>query len=107
MRIIKTTYRNTICTWPAEERPREKLAKYGEHTLTNSELLAILLRTGVKGETALDLARRILHKFKTFRNMSHTDTRSWNEIRGLGPAKIAQIKAAIEIGRRFREIEIK
>lgn len=104
---MKTTYRNTICTWPAEERPREKLAKYGEHTLTNSELLAILLRTGVKGETALDLARRIITKFKTFRNMSHTDSRSWAGFRGLGPAKIAQIKAALEIGRRFREVELK
>ena len=101
------TFKNSIRDWPVDERPRERLIKHGEHKLSNSELLAILLRTGVKGETALDLARRILHKFKTFRNMSHTDIRSWNEIKGLGPAKIAQIKAAIEIGRRFREIEIK
>ena len=101
------TFKNSIRDWPVDERPRERLVKHGEHKLSNSELLAILLRTGVKGETALDLARRILHKFKTFRNMSHTDINSWNEIKGLGPAKIAQIKAAIEIGRRFREIEIK
>ncbi len=100
-------FKNAIRDWPVDERPRERLVKHGEDKLSNSELLAILLRTGVKGETALDLARRILHKFKTFRNMSHTDIRSWNEIRGLGPAKIAQIKAAIEIGRRFREIEMK
>ena len=98
-------YHNSICQWPIEERPRERLAKYGEHQLSNSELLAILLRTGVKGATALDLARSILNKFKTFRNMSHTDARAWDEFKGLGPAKLAQIKAAIEIGRRFREVE--
>ncbi|HLF18833.1 MAG TPA: JAB domain-containing protein [Candidatus Omnitrophota bacterium] len=72
---MKETYRSTICNWPINDRPRERLAKYGEHNLSNTELLAILLRTGVKGETAIDLARKILNKFKTFRNMSHTDSR--------------------------------
>ena len=87
--------------WPEDERPREKLLKLGEHTLSNTELLAILLRTGTKGESAIDLARKVVLKFKTFRNMSHTDIRDWKEFKGLGKAKIAQIKAAIEIGRRF------
>jgi DNA repair protein RadC len=96
-----------IKSWPKDERPREKLLKSGEHTLNNSELLAILLRSGVKGESAIDLARKIMAKFKTFRNMSHTDIRDWKEFKGLGIAKIAQIKAAIEIGRRFREDEVK
>ncbi len=96
-----------IKTWPEDDRPREKLLKNGEHTLSNSELLAILLRSGVKGQSAIDLARKILEKFKTFRNMSHTDLSQWKEFKGLGIAKIAQIKAAIEIGRRFREDEVK
>jgi len=100
-------YKNSICHWPIEDRPREKLIRYGEHTLSSCELLAIIIRTGIKGESALDLARKILSKFKTFRHMSHTDPRDWKEFKGLGPAKIAQIKAALEIGRRFREIEIK
>ncbi|KPK42903.1 MAG: hypothetical protein AMJ78_00645 [Omnitrophica WOR_2 bacterium SM23_29] len=91
----------TIKNWPKGERPREKLFKSGEHTLSNAELLAILLRSGVKGQSAIDLARKILSKFGTFRNMSHTDIRDWKEFKGLGQAKIAQIKAAIEIGRRF------
>jgi DNA repair protein radc len=68
--------------------------------------LAILLRSGVKGSSALDLARAILNKFKTFRRMSHTDISQWKEFKGLGTAKIAQIRAAIEIGRRFREEEL-
>ncbi len=86
---------------PKAERPREKLVKNGEHTLTDSELLAILLRTGTEGENAIDLARRLLNKFKTFQNMSHTDIRDWKEFKGLGEAKIAQLKAALELARRF------
>jgi DNA repair protein RadC len=95
------SYKSTIKDWPKDERPREKLFKSGEHTLSNTELLAILLRSGVKGQSAIDLARSILSKFNTFREMSHTDIRDWKEFKGLGQAKIAQIKAAIEIGRRF------
>jgi DNA repair protein RadC len=97
----------SICEWPLEDRPREKLLKLGEENLSNSELLAILIRTGVKGESAVQLARRILTKFKTFRAMSHTTQADWSEFKGLGQAKLAQIKAAIEIGRRFRENEMK
>ena len=100
-------YNTNIKNWPEEDRPREKLLKYGEYTLSNSELLAILLRSGTKGESAIDLARKILHKFKNFRNMSHTDISYLKEFKGLGTAKITQIKAAIEIGRRFREEEAK
>lgn len=95
-----------IKSWPSDDRPREKLLKRGAGALSNSELLAILLRTGVAGNSAIDLARQIIEKFGTFRNMSHTDMREWNEFKGLGPAKIAQIKAALEIGRRFREDEV-
>ena len=95
-----------IKSWPQDDRPREKLLKKGAGALSNSELLAILLRTGVQGCSAIDLSRNLLDKFGTFRNMSHTDVREWKEFKGLGPAKIAQIKAALEIGRRFREDEV-
>ncbi|OIN98737.1 hypothetical protein AUJ66_00435 [Candidatus Desantisbacteria bacterium CG1_02_38_46] len=87
--------------WPVDDRPREKLLKWGEHTLSDAELIAILIRTGTRGISAIDLGRRILQKFKTFRQMSHTDISQWREIVGLGNTKICQIKAAIEIGRRF------
>lgn len=100
-------YSTAINNWPQEDRPREKLFNKGEHTLTNTELIAILLRTGVKGQSAIDLARSIMQKFKTFRNMSHTNLCHWRECRGLGPAKIAQVKTALEIGRRFSEEKIK
>ena len=103
----KKLYPEAICNWPKDDRPREKLLRNGEHTLSNSELLAILLGTGVKGQSAVDLARKILQKFKTFRNLSHTDLSHWKEFKGLGIAKIAQIKAAIEVGRRFKEEAVK
>jgi len=95
-----------IKTWPEDDRPREKLLKKGARVLSNSELLAILLRTGTNGISAIDLARKVLKKFGTFRNMAHTDTRDWKEFKGLGGAKIAQIHAALEIGRRYREDEV-
>ena len=68
-----------IKSWPEDDRPREKLLKKGSDALSSSELLAILLRTGVQGESAIDLARRIMNKFGSFRNMSQTDARDWQE----------------------------
>lgn len=97
----KKVYPKAILNWPKDDRPRERLLKHGEHTLSDSELLAILLRTGTNGQSAIDLARRIFQKFKTFTNMGHTDKRDWKEFKGLGNAKIAQLKAAFEIARRF------
>lgn len=93
--------------WSSEDQPREKLLLQGEHTLSDSELLAILLRTGSYGQSALDLARIILKKFKSFRKMSRLDISEWKGFKGLGAVKIAQIKAAIEIGRRFTEQDMK
>jgi len=94
-----------IKNWPVDDRPREKLLKKGARALTNSELLAILLRTGIKGSSAIDLARKVMEKFGTFRNMLHVDVRDWKEFKGIGNAKVAHIQSALEIGRRFREDE--
>lgn len=96
-----------IKNWPSDDRPREKLLQKGAAVLSNAELLAILLRTGVKGESAIDLARCIIDTFGSFRNMNQTDMRDWKIFKGLGPAKLAQIQAALEIGRRFRDVEVR
>jgi DNA repair protein RadC len=96
----------SIKNWPEDDRPREKLLKKGAKTLSNSELLAILLRTGTSGSSAIDLARSIMKKFGTFRNMAHTDARDWKEFKGLGSAKIAHVQAALEIGRRYRQDDV-
>jgi len=104
---MKDTRKSTsIKSWPQDDRPREKLLKKGAKALSNSELLAILLRTGTNGLSAIDLARDVLKRFGTFRNMVHTDARDWKDFKGLGNAKIAHIQAALEIGRRFREDEV-
>ena len=105
MKLVKKL--SGIKAWPEEDRPREKLFREGEHKLTDTELLAILLRTGRRGESALDLARKILREFRSFRNMANLDLKQWKKLKGLGMAKIAQIKAAIEIGRRFGEEKIR
>ena len=105
--MAKYNQKSGIKGWPEGERPREKLLKFGEHMLTDAELLAILLRSGTKGNSAVDLGRNLITKFKNFRNMSHTDISQWREFKGLGDAKICQIKAAIEIGRRFMTEEKK
>ena len=99
-------YEKSIKNWPEDDRPREKLLKNGAKALSNSELLTILLRTGTNGSSALDLARKVMKKFSTFRNMVHTDARDWKEFKGLGSAKIAHVQAALEIGRRYREDEV-
>jgi DNA repair protein RadC len=104
--MVKERKATGIKTWPEDDRPREKLLKKGAGALSNSELLAILLRTGTRGISAIDLARKILKKFSTFRNMAHTDARDWKEFKGLGGAKIAHIQAALEIGRRYRQDDV-
>ncbi len=99
-------YSTSICQWPLNDRPRERLAKYGVESLSDSELLAILVRTGGQGFSAVDLGRRIVRQFGTFREMGESADERWLDIPGIGPAKIAQIRAAIEIGRRYRENQI-
>ena len=102
-RMAKESKATGIKTWPEDDRPREKLLKRGAGALSNSELLAILLRTGTNGTSAIDLARKVLKKFGSFRNMAHTDSRDWKDLKGLGGTKIAHIQAALGLGRRYRE----
>ncbi|MBC8473377.1 MAG: DNA repair protein RadC [Candidatus Omnitrophica bacterium] len=93
--------RYSIKKWPAHERPRERLFKYGEHTLSNAELLGILLQEGSRGVSAVDLGRQVIAQYKTFRNMSHTDVRELKKFKGIGMAKIARLRASFEIARRM------
>jgi len=98
-------YPLSIRNWPEDDRPREKLLKQGEQVLSNAELLAIVIRTGTTGKSAIDLGRELLNKFKTLRSMSGVDISEFKEISGLKDAKIAQLKAAIELGRRMMSEE--
>ncbi|NMD43490.1 MAG: DNA repair protein RadC, partial [Firmicutes bacterium] len=86
---------------PTEERPREKLKALGAEALSNAELLAILLRTGSDRESALQLAVRLLSLGGGLRELPGLSLEDLQVLRGVGPAKAAQLKAALEIGRRL------
>ncbi|HEX9973543.1 MAG TPA: DNA repair protein RadC, partial [bacterium] len=96
-----------IKDWPEHERPRERLIKYGADKLQDAELLAIILRVGGVEDTAIDLARIILNKFGSFRGLDAKSVGELCEINGVGPAKAAQIKAALEMGKRMTSEQIK
>lgn len=92
----------TIKDLPISERPREKLCKYGAGSLSNSELIAIIIRTGHKKDTALDLANRILRLDSNgLAHLTNVTLEELMEISGIGECKAAQILSAIEIGRRL------
>lgn len=90
----------SIIDWPDTERPREKLLNQGASVLSNAELIAIALRVGVKGETAVDLARRCLKQFGGLRKFIEADYQSFCAVRGLGSTKYVQLQAALELTRR-------
>lgn len=89
-----------INDWPAEERPRERLLAQGAAALSDAELLAIFLRTGVAGRSAVDLARELLARFGGLRALLRASRETFCEARGLGDAKYAQLQAVLEIARR-------
>ena len=90
----------SIRDWPAGERPREKLLEHGSSSLSDAELLAIFLRTGVSGKSAVDLARHLLNEFGSLRALLEADLRSFCRPLGLGPAKFTQLQAVLEMSRR-------
>lgn len=90
----------SISHWPAAERPREKLLQKGVTALSDAELLAIFLRTGVTGKSAVDLARELLNKFGDLTHLFAADEASFCQLHGMGPAKYAQLQAVLEMSRR-------
>ena len=90
----------SIRDWPAAERPREKLLEHGSSSLSDAELLAIFLRTGVSGKSAVDLARHLLTEFGSLRALLEADLRAFCRQLGLGPAKFSQLQAVLEMSRR-------
>lgn len=94
-------YRIVIKELPEGERPRERLGLYGESALSNADLLAIALRTGSKRENALGLAQRLLVTFQGLVGLARASVQELCVVPGIGPAKAAQVKAAIELGRRL------
>jgi len=95
-----------INDWPAHQRPREKLLQLGAGALTDAELLAIFLRTGVKGASAVELAERLLQHFGGLRALLVSERQTACQVNGFGAAKYAQLQAALEMGRRYLTEEL-
>ncbi|NQT30449.1 MAG: DNA repair protein RadC [Candidatus Saganbacteria bacterium] len=98
---------HTIKSLPADERPREKLLEQGADKLSNAELLAIFLRSGVNGKSALDLAHDLLSKFTGLRGLLTLSNDDLIKIKGLGQAKVAKLKAILELSKRYLEESLK
>jgi len=94
-------YHPTIKELPEAERPRERLKLYGPGALSTAELLAIILRTGVEGESVLALASRLIARYGGLVGLAGADFADLCAEKGVGPAKAAQLKAAFELGRRL------
>lgn len=98
--------KRSVKEWPEDERPRERLLKYGAEGLSDAQLLAILIRNGRGGRSAVDLGIELLEKFGGLDGIAQagvSEIRGKNGVKGIGPAKIAEIKAAIEVGRRHQK----
>ena len=96
-----------IPDWPESERPREKLLKNGAAYLSDAELLALFLRTGMVGKSAVDLARELLMRFDSLTGLFAANQTTFCQMPGMGPAKYAQLQAVLEMARRALEEELK
>lgn len=96
----------TLRDIPREERPRERMLQFGARILSNSELVAILLRTGTVAESAVGLAQRVLKEAGGIRGLVNMSTEQMMKVKGIGYAKALQLQAAIELGKRLAQSEL-
>lgn len=94
-----------IKDFPKEERPRERFINQGPSSLSNQELLAIILRTGTRKESVLQLSQRILSEFQGFRMLMDATLEELTKIKGVGEAKAIQLLAAFELGKRIANLK--
>ncbi|MGH2515529.1 MAG: UPF0758 domain-containing protein, partial [Ktedonobacterales bacterium] len=97
----QVTYHTTVREMPTDERPRERLERYGAATLQTAELLAIILRVGTARENVIELSTRLLRQYGGLGGLLAVDFAELCTEHGLGQAKAAQLKAALELGRRL------
>jgi DNA repair protein RadC len=97
----QVSYHITIPEFPEGERPRERLINHGAAALSNAELIAILLRVGSPGENVIALSTRLLKDFGGLDGLARSSVNDLSNVRGVSTAKIAQLKAALELGRRL------
>jgi len=101
----QTRYSSMIRDLPTTERPRERLKNYGSSSLSNVELLAILLRTGVKGEGVVSLATRVLGRFQGLAGLARASYTELCSEHGISEAKACQLLSALELGRRYASLQ--
>jgi DNA repair protein RadC len=89
-----------INDWPEQDRPRERLVREGAQALSNPELLAIFLRVGVRGKSAVELGQDMLRHFGSLQDLFHSSLEDFSKVKGLGLAKYAQLQAVLELARR-------
>ncbi len=99
-------YHTKIPDWPEGDRPREKLMQLGPAHLSDSELLAILIRTGTPQQTAVDLAKTVVTRYGSLQELSSMDYKEFFRIKGIGPAKAVTLIAAFELGRRLASLPV-
>jgi DNA repair protein RadC len=95
-----------IIDWPEEQRPRERLIKHGAAILSDAELLAVFLRVGVTGKSAVDLGRDMVAHFGSLNGLFSATLSDFSQMNGLGPAKYAQLQAVLELARRSLSEEL-
>jgi DNA repair protein RadC len=105
-RLARLDYHATVRELPSNERPRERLQHFGPQALSTAELLAIILRVGTRGDNALELANKLLSKYGGLSGLVRADFRELCGEHGMGEAKSAQVKAALEIGRRLGLLQV-
>jgi DNA repair protein RadC len=98
---MESSYESVIADFPADERPRERLLSQGPGSLTTAELLAIILRTGTKEESAERLAERVLREMGSLRAIAQSHVEALSQIKGIGIVKAIEIRAAVELGKRL------
>lgn len=96
-----------ISDWPEEQRPRERLIRHGPQALSDAELLAVFLRVGVSGKSAVDLGRDMVGHFGSLNRLFSSELSEFSQINGLGPAKYAQLQAVLELARRAMAEQLK
>ncbi|HKV83087.1 MAG TPA: DNA repair protein RadC [Ktedonobacterales bacterium] len=101
---VHVAYHTTVREMPTDERPRERLLRYGPGTLQTAELLAIILRVGTAKENVIELSARLLRQYDGLGGLLAADMATLCDEHGLGEAKVAQLRAALEIGRRLSVI---
>jgi DNA repair protein RadC len=100
---MNDSVKRSVKHWPEGERPRERLITHGPAALSDAQLLAIIIRNGRAGRTAVDVGRELLERFESLAGIEQAGIREICNVSGIGPAKAAEIKAAIELGRRYQK----